>query len=85
MAKVRRTVSPATTLTAEIAGQGFAFDHSQPGVIYGIIRKQDGSEVTVSRITPPGVPAYDRGDEHHFCAERVVPMYEECYRGLIGR
>jgi hypothetical protein len=20
----------------------------------------------------------------HFCAERVVPMYEECYRGLLG-
>jgi L-malate glycosyltransferase len=21
----------------------------------------------------------------HFCAERVVPMYEDCYQGLIGR
>ncbi len=41
------------TIPAEIAGQGFAFDHSRPGVIYGIIRKKDVSEVTVSRITPP--------------------------------
>jgi hypothetical protein len=41
------------TIPAEIAGQGFAFDHSQPGVIYGIIRKKEGSEVTISRITPP--------------------------------
>jgi hypothetical protein len=43
------------TIPAEIAGQGFAFDHSQPGVVYGIIRKKEGSEVTVSRITPPVV------------------------------
>ncbi|HJR20045.1 MAG TPA: hypothetical protein VJ822_00385 [Dongiaceae bacterium] len=43
------------TVPAEIAGQGFAFDHSQPGVVYGIIRKKDVSEVTVSRITPPAV------------------------------
>ena len=43
------------TIPAEITGQGFAFDHSQPGVIYGIIRKKDGSEVTVSRIVPPAV------------------------------
>lgn len=43
------------TIPAEIAGQGFAFDHSRPGVIYGIIRKKEGSEVTVSRITPPVV------------------------------
>jgi outer membrane protein assembly factor BamB len=43
------------TIPAEIAGQGFAFDHSRPGVIYGIIRKKDVSEVTVSRITPPAV------------------------------
>ncbi|HWA50408.1 MAG TPA: hypothetical protein VG742_19220 [Dongiaceae bacterium] len=41
------------TIPAEIGGQGFAFDRSQPGVIYGIIRKKDGSEVTVSRVTPP--------------------------------
>jgi hypothetical protein len=43
------------TIPAEITGQGFAFDHSQPGVVYGIIRKKEGSEVTVSRITPPAV------------------------------
>jgi len=43
------------TIPAEIAGQGFAFDHSRPGVIYGIIRKKEGSEVTVSRIAPPAV------------------------------
>ena len=41
------------TIPAEIGGQGFAFDRSQPGVIYGIIRKKEGSEVTVSRVTPP--------------------------------
>jgi hypothetical protein len=41
------------TIPAEIGGQGFAFDHSQPGVIYGIIRKKDGNEVTVSRLKPP--------------------------------
>ena len=43
------------TIPAEIAGQGFAFDHSQPGVIYGIIRKKEGSEVTVSRLKPPAI------------------------------
>jgi hypothetical protein len=43
------------TIPAEIGGQGFAFDHSQPGVIYGIIRKKEGSEVTVSRVTPPAI------------------------------
>jgi hypothetical protein len=43
------------TIPAEIGGQGFAFDHSQPGVIYGIIRKKEGSEVTVSRVTPPSI------------------------------
>lgn len=43
------------TIPAEIAGQGIAFDRSRPGVVYGIIRKKDGSEVTVSRITPPAL------------------------------
>jgi hypothetical protein len=43
------------TIPAEIGGQGFAFDHSQPGVIYGIIRKKEGNEVTVSRVTPPAI------------------------------
>jgi hypothetical protein len=43
------------TIPAEIGGQGFAFDHSQPGVIYGIIRKKEGSEVTVSRLKPPAI------------------------------
>lgn len=43
------------TIPAEIGGQGFAFDHSQPGVIYGIIRKKDGNEVTVSRLKPPAI------------------------------
>lgn len=41
------------TVPVEIAGQGIAFDHSDPGVLFGIIRKPEGSEVTVSRITPP--------------------------------
>ena len=41
------------TIPAEIGGQGFAFDPSQNGVIYGIIRKKDGNEVTVSRLKPP--------------------------------
>jgi outer membrane protein assembly factor BamB len=43
------------TIPAEIGGQGFAFDHSRPGVIYGIIRKKDGNEVTVSRLKPPAL------------------------------
>ncbi len=43
------------TIPVEIGGQGIAFDHSQPGVIYGIIRRKEGSEVTVSRITPPAI------------------------------
>lgn len=41
------------TVPVKIAGQGIAFDHSDPGVLFGIIRKPEGSEVTVSRITPP--------------------------------
>jgi len=43
------------TIPVEIGGQGFAFDHSQPDVIYGIIRKKDGNEVTVSRLKPPAI------------------------------
>jgi len=43
------------TIPVEIGGQGFAFDHTQPGVIYGIIRKKDGNEVTVSRLKPPAI------------------------------
>jgi hypothetical protein len=43
------------TIPAEIGGQGFAFDHSQPGVIYGVIRKKEGNEVTVSRLKPPAI------------------------------
>ena len=43
------------TIPAEIAGQGIAFDRSRPGVLYGIIRKKEGSEVTVSRVTPPAM------------------------------
>jgi hypothetical protein len=41
------------TLSAEISGQGIAFDHGRPGVIYGIIRKKEGNEVTVSRVNLP--------------------------------
>jgi hypothetical protein len=41
------------TVPVEIAGQGIAFDRGEPGVLYSIIRKSEGSEVTVSRITPP--------------------------------
>jgi hypothetical protein len=43
------------TVPVEIAGQGIAFDRGEPGVLYGIVRKSEGSEVTVSRITPPVV------------------------------
>ncbi len=43
------------TIPAEIGGQGFAFDKTQPGVIYGIIRKKEGSEVIVSRLQPPAI------------------------------
>lgn len=42
------------TLPAEISGQGIAFDHSRPGVIYGIIRKKEANEVTVCRVKLPG-------------------------------
>jgi hypothetical protein len=41
------------TLSAEISGQGIAFDHSRPGVIYGIIRKKEGNDVTVCRANLP--------------------------------
>ena len=43
------------TIPAEIGGQGFAFDHSRPNVIYGVIRKKDGNEVTVSRLKPAAI------------------------------
>jgi hypothetical protein len=43
------------TIPLEIGGQGIAFDHTQPGVIYGIIRKKEGNEVTVSRVNPPAI------------------------------
>lgn len=43
------------TLSAAIGGQGIAFDHSRPGMIYGIIRKKDGNEVTVCRVKLPGI------------------------------
>jgi hypothetical protein len=41
------------TIPVEITGQGIAFDRSRPGLLYGIIRKQDGNAVTVSRLKPP--------------------------------
>jgi hypothetical protein len=41
------------TIPLEIGGQGIAFDRSDSGVLYGLIRKAGGSEVTVSRLTPP--------------------------------
>lgn len=53
--EIGATLKWVGTIPAEIGGQGFAFDHSQPGVIYGIIRKQDGNEVTVSRLKPPAI------------------------------
>ncbi|MEZ5830816.1 MAG: hypothetical protein R3D05_06515 [Dongiaceae bacterium] len=43
------------TVPIEISGQGFAFDRTQPGLVYGIIRRMDGGEVTVSRVAPPGI------------------------------
>ncbi|MBK1624887.1 cycloisomerase [Afifella marina] len=39
------------TAPAEIAGQGIAWDHSEPGVIYGIVR--DERRVTATRIDLP--------------------------------
>jgi hypothetical protein len=53
--EIGATLKWVGTIPAEIGGQGFAFDHSQPGVIYGIIRKKDGNEVTVSRLKPPTI------------------------------
>ena len=53
--EIGATLQWVGTIPAEIGGQGFAFDHSQPGVIYGIIRKKDGNEVTVSRLKPPAI------------------------------
>lgn len=40
------------TIPVEIAGQGFAFDPAQPGVVWGLIRGKAGaaSQVTVSRL-----------------------------------
>ncbi len=39
------------TIPAELAGQGIAFDRSEPGLLYGIIRRAgNGSEVTVNRV-----------------------------------
>jgi hypothetical protein len=55
MPEIGATLKWVGTIPAEIGGQGFAFDHSQPGVIYGIIRKKDGNEVTVSRLKPPAI------------------------------
>ncbi|WAC25973.1 cycloisomerase [Ancylobacter sp. SL191] len=42
------------TIPLEIAGQGFAFDPAQPGVVWGMIRGKAGaaSQVTVSRLPP---------------------------------
>lgn len=50
--EIGATVKWVGTIPVE-GGQGFAFDHGQPGVIYGTIRKKEGSEVTVSRLQPP--------------------------------
>ncbi|MDQ0301837.1 cycloisomerase [Ancylobacter polymorphus] len=40
------------TIPVEIAGQGFAFDPAQPGVVWGLIRGKGGApnQVTVSRL-----------------------------------
>ena len=39
------------TIPVDLAGQGIAFDRSEPGVLYGIIRRTgSGSEVTVNRL-----------------------------------
>jgi hypothetical protein len=53
--EIGATLKWVATIPAEIGGQGFTFDHTQPGVIYGIIRKKDGNEVTVSRVMPPAI------------------------------
>ncbi|MYZ47711.1 cycloisomerase [Propylenella binzhouense] len=41
----------AATAPADIAGQGIAWDHSDPGVIYGIVRKD--RRVTATRVELP--------------------------------
>jgi hypothetical protein len=41
------------TVPLEIAGQGVAWDRSDQGVLYGIIRDKKDNKVTVSRIKPP--------------------------------
>lgn len=39
------------TIPIELGGQGFAFDRSEPGVVWGIVRKPGaGSQVTTSRL-----------------------------------
>lgn len=44
------------TIPLKIAGQGIAWDRSNPGVIYGIIRdKTTGNNVTVNKITASGL------------------------------
>jgi hypothetical protein len=38
------------TIPIGVGGQGFAFDRSEPGVVWGIVRKAGVSEVTVHRL-----------------------------------
>lgn len=42
------------TIPLKVAGQGIAFDHSEPDVIYGVIRDKAGSQVTKSRLVRDG-------------------------------
>lgn len=44
------TVTWLETIPLEIGGQGFAFDRDEAGVVWGIVRKAGGSQVTVSRL-----------------------------------
>lgn len=47
------TMNWVGTVPAEIAGQGIAWDRSEQGVLYGIIRDKKDNKVTVSRIKAP--------------------------------
>ena len=42
-----------STIPVNIGGQGIAWDRSQPGILYGIIRKKGENSVMVNKITPP--------------------------------
>lgn len=48
--KMGPTLKWVETIPLEIGGQGFAFDRTDPGVVWGIVRKTGTSQVTVHRL-----------------------------------